>query len=160
VPNAETIPSAGGVATGAPEGVVTGAPRRWLLLEGLALLAGALIVFAVLGQPWWLVPVAILAPDLAMAGYAAGTRPGARLYNLTHATPLPAVMLGAGYWQADRLLMALALIWLAHIGLDRLLGTGLKYNDRFTHTHLGDRPDTRSQAATARPLPSDRSGSR
>ena len=50
-------------------------------------------------------------------------------------------MLGVGYWQADRLLMALALIWLAHIGLDRLLGTGLKYNDRFTHTHLGDRPD-------------------
>ena len=27
--------------------------------------------------------------------------------------------------------------------LDRLLGMGLKYNDRFTHTHLGDRPDTR-----------------
>jgi hypothetical protein len=39
--------------------------------------------------------------------------------------------------------MALALVWLAHIGLDRLLGTGLKYNDRFTHTHLGDRPDAR-----------------
>jgi len=24
-----------------------------------------------------------------------------------------------GYWQADRLVMALALVWLAHIGLDR-----------------------------------------
>jgi Domain of unknown function (DUF4260) len=68
---------------------------------------------------------------------------GAHLYNLAHATLLPAVMLGIGYWQADRLLMALALIWLAHIGLDRLLGMGLKYNDRFTHTHLGDRPDVR-----------------
>ena len=89
-------------------------------------------------------PAAILAPDIAMTGYAAGTRPGGHLYNLTHATPLPAVMLGAGYWQADRLVIALALVWLAHIGLDRLLGTGLKYNDRFTHTHLGDRPDARS----------------
>ena len=39
--------------------------------------------------------------------------------------------------------MALALVWLAHIGLDRLLGMGLKYNDRFTHAHLGDRPDAR-----------------
>ena len=125
------------------EGVVAGAPRRWLGLEGLVLLAGALIAFGALGQPWWLVPAAILAPDIAMTGYAAGPRPGAHLYNLTHATPLPAVMLGAGYWQADRLVMALALIWLAHIGLDRLLGTGLKYNDRFTHTHLGDRPDAR-----------------
>ena len=90
MPKAGTVPSAGGVATGAPEGVVTGAPRRWLGLEGLILLAGALIAFAALGQPWWLVPAAILAPDLAMTGYAAGTRPGAHLYNLTHATPLPA----------------------------------------------------------------------
>ena len=107
------------------------------------LLAGVLIAFGVLGQPWWLVPAGILAPDIAMSGYLAGARFGAHLYNLAHATPLPAVMLGAGYWQADRLVMALALIWLAHIGLDRLLGTGLKYNDRFTHTHLGDRPDAR-----------------
>ena len=125
------------------EGVVVGAPRRWLLLEGLVLLAGALIAFGALGQPWWLVPAVILAPDVGMSGYLAGTRPGAHLYNLTHATLLPAVMLGAGYWQADRLVMALALVWLAHIGLDRLLCTGLKYNDRFTHTHLGDRPDAR-----------------
>jgi Domain of unknown function (DUF4260) len=89
------------------------------------------------------VPAGILAPDIAMTGYLAGTRPGAHLHNLTHATLLSAVMLGAGYWQADRLVIALALVWLAHIGLDRLLGTGPKYNDRFTHTHLGDRPDAR-----------------
>jgi hypothetical protein len=52
------------------------------------------------------VPAAILAPDIAMTGYLAGTRPGAHLYNLTHATPLPAVMLAVGYWQANRLVMA------------------------------------------------------
>jgi hypothetical protein len=124
-------------------GVVVGAPRRWLGLEGLVLLAGALIAYSTLGQPWWLVPAGILVPDIAMSGYVAGTRLGAHLYNLAHATLLPAVMLGIGYWQADRLLMALALIWLAHIGLDRLVGMGLKYNDRFTHTHLDDRPDVR-----------------
>lgn len=130
-------------AISAGEGVVVGAPRRWLGIEGLVLLAGALIAFGTLGQPWWLVPAGILVPDIAMTGYMAGTRVGAHLYNLAHATLVPAVMLGVGYWQADRLLMALALIWLAHIGLDRLLGFGLKYNDRFTHTHLGDRPDAR-----------------
>ena len=124
-------------------GVVVGAPRRWLGLEGLVLLVGALIAYSTLGQPWWLVPAGILVPDIAMSGYAAGTRLGAHLYNLAHATLVPAVMLGIGYWQADGLLMALALIWLGHIGLDRLLGMGLKYNDRFTHTHLGDRPDVR-----------------
>jgi hypothetical protein len=30
-----------------------------------------------------------------------------------------------------------ALIWLAHIGLDRALGYGLKYGSGFRDTHLG-----------------------
>jgi hypothetical protein len=115
------------------EGVVVRAPRRWLGLEGL-------------------VPAGILVPDLAMGGYLAGTRPGAHLYNVAHATLLPAVMLGIGYWQADRLVTALALIWLAQIGLDRLLGMGLKYDDRFAHTHLGDQADRRQ---VTRPWPGD-----
>jgi Domain of unknown function (DUF4260) len=130
-------------AVAAGEGVVTGAPRWWLGLEGLVVLAGALVAYAAVGQPWWIVPAGILVPDLAVGGYAAGARLGARLYNLAHATPLPAVLLGVGYWQSDRTLMALALVWLAHIGLDRLLGMGLKYDDRFAHTHLGDHPDVR-----------------
>jgi len=120
------------------DGVVVGAPRRWLGLEGLVLLIGALIGYATLHQPWWLVPAGIFAPDLTMSGYLAGIHLGAHLYNVAHATFLPAVVLGVGYWQADYLVMALALIWLAHIGMDRLLGFGLKYNDRFAHTHLGD----------------------
>ena len=42
------------------------------------------------------------------------------------------------------LILALGLVWLAHIGVwlahigaDRLLGYGLKYDDNFQHTHLG-----------------------
>src|SRR6202050_679596 len=65
------------VASG--EGVVIGAPRRWLSLEGLVLLTGTLIAYGALGQPWWIVPAGILVPDIAMARYLAGTRPGARL---------------------------------------------------------------------------------
>lgn len=60
---------------------------------------------------------------------------------------LPSV-LGVGFRQADDLVMALALIWLAHIGMDRLLGFGLKYDDRFTHTTsamMGHAPIRRSQ---------------
>jgi hypothetical protein len=30
-----------------------------------------------------------------------------------------------------------ALIWSAHIGIDRALGYGLKYGDGFASTHLG-----------------------
>ena len=126
-------------ATG--QGVVVAGPRRWLGLEGLVLLAGALIAYGILGQPWWLVPAGILLPDLAMGGFAAGTRAGAQLYNIAHTTVLPAALLGISYGLDDRLVMALALIWLAHIGMDRVLGFGLKYGDRFARTHLGDHPD-------------------
>jgi hypothetical protein len=31
----------------------------------------------------------------------------------------------------------MALIWLAHIGMDRMLGYGLKYSGGFKDTHLG-----------------------
>jgi hypothetical protein len=34
-------------------------------------------------------------------------------------------------------LVPLALIWVNHIGVDRLLGYGLKYSDGFWWTHLG-----------------------
>src|SRR5215470_4739479 len=64
-------PPPGQGTVSAAEGVVTGAPRRWLLLEGLILLAGALIAFGALGQPWWLVPAAILGSDIAMSDYLA-----------------------------------------------------------------------------------------
>lgn len=81
--------------------------------------------------------LAILLPDLLMAGYLRGTRLGAQLYNLAHSTLLPAAAVGLGWWQSKPLVLALGLIWLAHIGIDRLLGYGLKYNDHFQHTHLG-----------------------
>jgi hypothetical protein len=125
-----------GGAAACPGGTVTGAPRRWLRLEGAVLLAGSLIAYHAAGQAWWLVPLAVLAPDLLMAGYVRGTRLGAQLYNVGHSTLLPAAVAGLAWWQGQPLILALGLIWLAHIGLDRLLGYGLKYDDDFQHTHL------------------------
>src|SRR5277367_2557440 len=65
-------------------GVVAGAPARLLRLEGAALLAGSLLAYATTGQSWWLVPLAFLFPDLFAIGYLAGTKVGARTYNLAH----------------------------------------------------------------------------
>jgi hypothetical protein len=122
-------------------GSVVGAPRRWLRLEGATLVVGCLVSYSTTHEPWWLIPLAILLPDVVMAGYLGGTRLGAILYNLAHSTPLPVVVIGLGWWQHEALVLALGLVWLAHIGLDRLLGYGLKYDDDFRHTHLG-RPGT------------------
>jgi hypothetical protein len=119
------------------EGAVVGAPLRWLRLEGAVLLAGSLLAYSSTGRAWWLVPLALLVPDLSMIGYLVGTRIGARAYNVAHATPIPAVVVAVGWWQDTSLVLALGLIWIAHIGVDRLVGYGLKYGDHFQHTHLG-----------------------
>jgi hypothetical protein len=132
------------------DGTVTGAPRRWLRLEGATLLVGSLIAYSTTDQAWWLVPLVILVPDLTMTGYLGGARLGARLYNLAHTTPLPAALIAIGWWQDKSLVVGLGLIWLAHIGFDRLLGYGLKYSDHFHHTHLG-RLGPKSRGAEERP---------
>jgi hypothetical protein len=119
------------------DGVVVGTPRRLLRLEGAVLCIGALLAYSATDRTWWLVPLTLLAPDLTMIGYLGGTRLGAHLYNLGHSTPLAAAVVAIGWWQDKQLIVALGLVWLAHIGLDRLLGYGLKYGDQFQHTHLG-----------------------
>jgi len=120
-----------------PAPAVTGRPLRWLRLDGLVLLASALVLFAATHQPWWLVPAVILLPDLFMLGYLRGTRVGAAVYNLGHSYLLPAAMSLAGAVGHHPLTLALGLLWLAHIGMDRLARYGLKYDVSFQHTHLG-----------------------
>jgi len=84
-----------------------------------------------------LTALTLLLPDLLMVGYLAGTRFGASMYNVAHTTSLPAALIGLGWWQHQRLAVALGLVWLAHIGMDRLMGHGLKHADEAQHTHLG-----------------------
>jgi hypothetical protein len=126
-----------------PKDSVTGAPRALLQLEGLAMLAAATLAYAQTGQGWGLYAALLLVPDLAMLGYLAGPRIGAACYNLAHTYALPA-LLGALAWAlASPLAGAIALIWLAHVGMDRAVGYGLKYPDSFHHTHLGGKGSER-----------------
>jgi len=118
-------------------GVVTGRPRTWLRAEGLAIAAAALLAYAPAGAPWWLIPALFLVPDLSMLGYLAGNRVGAWTYNLAHTAPLPVALLAAGLgWDSTALTVAGA-VGLVHLGLDRLLGYGVKHDSGFGHTHLG-----------------------
>lgn len=118
-------------------GTTTGAVRWLLRLEGLVLLAGAIAFYAHLGGGWGLFAVLFFAPDLSFAGYLAGPRAGAVVYNAAHTTLAPAALLGAGYALTAPPAIAVATIWLAHIGFDRVLGYGLKYAEGFGFTHLG-----------------------
>jgi hypothetical protein len=133
----------------ADTGTVRGGVRRWLRLEGLVVLVAALAAFATQDQSWWLVPLILFLPDLFMVGYLRNTRIGAFAYNLGHTYPLPAVVCVLGLWQGQPVVVAIGLLWFAHIGMDRAAGYGLKYPDSFAHTHLGVLRHRKDQPPTA-----------
>jgi hypothetical protein len=117
--------------------VVVGLPRLLLRLEGAALFALALFLYPKVDDSWIMFLGLVLAPDLSMAAYLAGPRVGALVYNAAHVTLGPIALAIAGFLYPAVLLIALALIWLAHIGIDRALGYGLKYDAGFRFTHIG-----------------------
>lgn len=118
---------------------VTKSVRVLLRFEGFAAFAAALAFYAKAGFPWQAFALLFLAPDLSMLAYLAGPRAGAVIYNLAHtyALALPLAVAGfIGIGDASAVTAA-GLIWIAHIGFDRMLGYGLKYPTGFADTHLG-----------------------
>jgi hypothetical protein len=65
-----------------------------------------------------------------------GNRIGALVYNLGHSYLLPG-LIAISFLILARDVPAILYIWFAHIGMDRLLGYGLKEDTGFRHTHLG-----------------------
>ena len=126
----------GTIATEAT-GAVTGGLRTLLRLEGLTLFAGMTLLYAVWGGSWWVYAILFLAPDLSFAAYLAGPRVGAIVYNAAHSYMAPVTLMTAGFALASPLVLSIAMIWLAHIGIDRALGFGLKYGAGASFTHLG-----------------------
>lgn len=118
-------------------GVVSGAPKLLLRLEGAAVLVVAACAYAQWDGGWGLFALLFLVPDLSMLGYLAGPRIGASAYNFGHSYLTPGALAAAGLGFGMPILLSLALIWIAHIGFDRAVGYGFKYSDAFKHTHLG-----------------------
>ncbi len=94
--------------------------------------------FAVLHASWGLFLILFLVPDLSLLAYARNPR-GPRkalLYNLAHSYVLPFCLLAIGLSTRYVQAAPVALIWFAHIGLDRALGYGLKFGQAFQPTHI------------------------
>lgn len=72
-----------------------------------------------------------------MLGYLRSACWGARIYNAIHSYVLPGALGILAVLLRSHALLPVALIWVNHIGVDRLLGYGLKYADGFGSTHLG-----------------------
>lgn len=106
-------------------------------LEWAVVAVAAVVFYASTGASWWLFAVLILAPDLSMFGYLGGPRVGASAYNALHILIVPVLLLLAGHLSGNAAAIAVALIWIAHIAIDRALGYGLKLSTGFQDTHLG-----------------------
>ena len=118
-------------------GMVQGAVRSWLRLEGLAAFGAGVVLFGMSGGSWLLLVPLLLLPDASAVGYLAGPRMGAMTYNLAHSWAPGFAALALGVWLAWPTMLVLAAVLIAHVGMDRAAGYGLKLPTSFQDTHLG-----------------------
>src|ERR1700722_12740212 len=99
-------------------------PRPLLHLEGAAILVVSLAAYYFIHAGWLQFALLFLVPDISMLGYAANVRVGAISYNAVHCYAAPLIL---GAWSLGTnhpAMLSLCLIWIAHIGFDRMLGYG------------------------------------
>ncbi|MET4216812.1 hypothetical protein ACVWWG_008297 [Bradyrhizobium sp. LB7.2] len=121
----------------AETGAATGGVNIVLRLEGLTLFVGMVMLYWTWDGSWAVFALLFLVPDLSFLAYLADAKFGALVYNAAHSYMAPVALMTLGFGFASPLTLSIALIWLAHIGLDRTLGYGLKYAAGFGFTHLG-----------------------
>ena len=111
--------------------------RGWLRLEGAAAFVAGLVLYGWLGGSWLVVLPLLLVPDLSAIGYLGGPRLGAFTYNVVHNWALGLGVLGLAV-AIDSVPLAIAgAVLIAHVGMDRAVGYGLKLSTSFHDTHLG-----------------------
>src|SRR5918992_4195266 len=95
-------------------------------IEAVAIFAAGVVAYVAMnGNPLWLLPL-LLAPDLSMVGYLKGPVLGAVTYNLVHNLAVALVALAAGWFAGIAPLALAGAVLIAHVGMDRSLGYGLK----------------------------------
>lgn len=107
-----------------------------LHIEGFAVLALSIYLYGYNQFSWVLFFILLLAPDMSMFGYLLNNKVGAVLYNLFHTYSLPIGIITCGIILSNSAVLAIGIIWSAHIGMDRMVGYGLKYPTEFKDTHL------------------------
>lgn len=107
-----------------------------LHVEGLAVLLLSVYFYFDMGYSWILFIILLLSPDISMLGYLKDNKFGAILYNIFHTYFIPIGVIFCGILIHNDVLLMLSLIWVAHIGMDRMVGYGLKYPTHFKDSHL------------------------
>ena len=74
------------------EGAVAGAVRLWLRVEGVAVFLLATYLYNRQEGSWLLFAALFFVPDISFAGYLAGPRVGAAVYNVAHSYVGPVLL--------------------------------------------------------------------
>lgn len=107
-----------------------------LHVEGFTILVVSLYFYGYSQLSWLLFVILLFTPDISMIGYLLNNRIGAIFYNTFHTYSLSIVVVMLGLGLSNQTLLAIGLILSAHIGMDRMVGFGLKYPTDFKDTHL------------------------
>ncbi len=116
-----------------------------LKLEELLMFGLSIFLFSRLDFAWWWYPTLLFVPDLSMLGYLINTKIGALTYNMIHVKALGISIYLIGVLLASQPIQLAGLILFGHSSMDRILGYGLKFQDAFTHTHLGNLDSAQNQ---------------
>jgi len=107
-----------------------------LHIEGLMVLALSIYFYSYLQFSWIAFVIMLFAPDLSALGYLKNNQVGSVVYNLFHTYSIPVAIIIFSMLVHSYIFLMVSLIWVAHIGMDRMLGYGLKYPTKFQDTHL------------------------
>lgn len=112
--------------------------KTTLKIEELAMFLLGIYAFSFLDFHWYTFLLLLFLPDLSMLGYLGGDRTGAFFYNLFHHKGLAIAVYLLGIYFQIEVLQLTGIILFSHSALDRTLGYGLKYEQGFKFTHLGE----------------------
>lgn len=120
-----------------------------LKLEELAMWMLSIIALLFSGVEWWWYLIMFIGPDISMLGYLIGNKMGAWSYNLFHHKGIAILILLLGFVMNlpndgpsnlpdTDFLIYVGIILFGHSSMDRFFGYGLKYENGFKFTHLGE----------------------
>jgi hypothetical protein len=112
--------------------------KTLLRIEEAFLFLLSIFLFSRTGYAWWWFPLLLFAPDIGMLGYLVNPKAGSVIYNLIHHRAVAVILYVLGVLLQINVLQLSGTILFAHSSLDRVFHFGLKYGDRFEHTHLGE----------------------
>ena len=109
-----------------------------LKLEELVMLIFGIYLFSGLDFSWWWFVGLFFVPDIGMLGYLINDKIGAFMYNIFHHKGIALLLYMIGLFLENEILQLAGIVLFSHSSFDRMVGYGLKYENGFKFTHLGE----------------------